>query len=153
MPAMGMEVDWGRQRVIVEDVEPQVDGGDFPIKRTVGEWVVVRCDAFADGHDSIARVLKYRREDAEEWTEVPMKPLANERWEAEFRVGALLPCYYTVEAWIDQFKTWQRNLNERIDAGQDVAAEQQIGAELVAAAARVMHPHEQEARSWRLRNP
>lgn len=135
MPVMGMEVDRGRQRVIVENVEPQVDGGDFPIKRTVGEWVVVRCDAFADGHDSLACVLKYRREDAEEWTEVPMRPLANDRWEAEFRVEALLPYYYTVEAWIDHFKTWQRNLNKRIDAGQDVAAELRIGAELVAAAA------------------
>jgi len=135
MPVMGMEVDRGRQRVIVENVEPQVDGGDFPIKRTVGEWVVVRCDAFADGHDSIACVLKYRREDAEEWTEVPMRPLVNDRWEAEFRVEALRPYYYTVEAWIDHFKTWQRNLNKRIDAGQDVAAELRIGAELVAAAA------------------
>lgn len=156
MPVMGMEVDRGRQRVIVENVEPQVDGGDFPIKRTVGEWVVVRCDAFADGHDCIACVLKYRREDAEEWTEVPMRPLANDRWEAEFRVEALLPYYYTVEAWIDHFKTWQRNLNKRIDAGQDVAAELQIGAEFVSAAADRAGPEERaKLASWveKLRHP
>jgi starch synthase (maltosyl-transferring) len=31
-------------RVVIEGVEPELDGGRFPIKRTVGEEVVVRAD-------------------------------------------------------------------------------------------------------------
>jgi hypothetical protein len=34
------------RRVIVEGVLPQVDSGRFPIKRTVGEEVVVTADIF-----------------------------------------------------------------------------------------------------------
>src|SRR4051794_39225454 len=49
-----------RQRVIVEGVQPEIEGGRFPIKRTPGESVVVTADVFADGHDLLAGVVKYR---------------------------------------------------------------------------------------------
>ena len=39
---------------------PEVDGGRFPAKRTVGETVTVEADIFADGHDAVAAVLKYK---------------------------------------------------------------------------------------------
>jgi hypothetical protein len=42
-------------------VWPEIDGGRFPIKRTVGEDVTVSADIFADGHDLLAGVVKYRR--------------------------------------------------------------------------------------------
>ena len=48
------------RRLIVERLQPEIDGGRFPIKRTVGESVSVTVDLFADGHDLIAGVLKYR---------------------------------------------------------------------------------------------
>ena len=35
-------------RVIVEGVEPEIDGGQFPSKRTVGEEVIVGADVYAD---------------------------------------------------------------------------------------------------------
>ena len=38
-----------QRRVVIEHVRPQVDCGRFPIKRVVGERVVVRADVFADG--------------------------------------------------------------------------------------------------------
>ncbi|HEY3162243.1 MAG TPA: alpha-1,4-glucan--maltose-1-phosphate maltosyltransferase [Vicinamibacterales bacterium] len=49
-----------RGRVIVERVWPEIDGGRFPIKRTSGEQVTVSADVFADGHDLLAGVVKYR---------------------------------------------------------------------------------------------
>ena len=49
-----------RQRVVVERVWPEIDGGRFPIKRSVGERVTVSADIFADGHDLLAGVVKYR---------------------------------------------------------------------------------------------
>ena len=53
----------GRRRAIVEGVVPQVDGGRFPIKRIVGDRVQVEADAFADGHDVVTVVLRYRGPD------------------------------------------------------------------------------------------
>src|SRR5437764_1360503 len=35
----------GLRRVIIEGVEPEIDGGQFPIKRTIGEEVVLEAAA------------------------------------------------------------------------------------------------------------
>ncbi|MBI2187277.1 MAG: alpha-1,4-glucan--maltose-1-phosphate maltosyltransferase [Acidobacteria bacterium] len=134
-------------RVVVERVEPQVDGGRFPIKRTPGETVVVTTDVFADGQDQVAGVLRYRvvrgpgpahRKDAADsahWTEVPLTPLGNDAWRASFEVTELGEYEYTVEAWLDRFGTWLEALTKKADAGQDVASELLEGAELVQRAA------------------
>jgi hypothetical protein len=47
-------------RAVIEDVQPAIDGGRFPVKRTVGETVDVGADVFADGHDKLTAVLRYR---------------------------------------------------------------------------------------------
>src|SRR5687767_9632236 len=82
-----MDVAEGRKRVVIEGVQPELDCGRYPIKRTVGEAVVVEADDFTDGHDAIACRLLYRKEEAAEWTEVPLEPLANDRWRAKFTVS------------------------------------------------------------------
>lgn len=51
-----------RLRVVIEKVKPEVDAGRFPIKRIQGEKVVVEADVFADGHEVLRCMLKYRRE-------------------------------------------------------------------------------------------
>lgn len=123
-----------RTRVVIEAVKPEIDAGRFPIKRTVGEKVVVEADVFTDGHDLIDCVLRHRKETAPDWIEVPMTPLVNDRWRAEFRVTELGRYRYSLAGWIDHFKTWSHDLRKRLDASQDVAVELLIGAELVAEA-------------------
>ena len=56
-----MPIEEGRQRVIIKGVKPEIDAGRFPIKRTVGEKVIVEADSFTDSHDAISCVLQYRR--------------------------------------------------------------------------------------------
>ena len=124
-----------RRRVVVEAVTPEVDAGRFPSKRSIGEVVVVEADVFADGHDSLASVLRYRHHSSEQWTEAPMTPLVNDRWRGSFAVTQLGRYAYTVEGWIDPFRTWSKQLAKRIDAGQDVKPDLEIGARLVEAAA------------------
>lgn len=130
------DVERGRQRVIIEGVRPEVDCGRFAIKRTVDESVVVTADIFTEGHDALAAVLKYRKEGATRWIEIPMRPLGNDRWEAEFPVPELGRYQYTLEAWVDHFQSWQRDLKKRIDAGQNVRVDLQIGANMIQDAAK-----------------
>ena len=126
----------GRSRVIIEGITPQVDCGRFPAKRTVGDEVRVEADVFTDGHDAIAASLLARREGSDEWTEIRMKPLVNDRWEAAFRVSELGRYGFKVQGWVDHFETWRRDLLKRIKAESDTALDYQIGAELVAEAAK-----------------
>ena len=133
MPARQQD---GRARVIIENVTPQVDDGEFPIKRIVGDTVIVEADVFTDGHDAISCALLYKKEGDSEWTEVAMEPLINDRWQGSFKVRKVGRYLYTVTAWIDRFKTWSRALAKRVEAGQDVMVELVIGAEMIADAAK-----------------
>ena len=124
-----------RRRVVIEGVTPEVDGGRFPAKASLGEPVRVEVDIFAEGHDSLAGLMLYRRGGEARWTEVALQPLVNDRWWAEFPVTALGLHEFTVKAWVDRFGTWRRDLRKRLDAGQDVAVDLKTGLLLVEAAA------------------
>ncbi len=146
----------GRRRVVIEGVTPEIDGGRFAIKRSVGEKVRVEADVFTDGHDAVAAVLLYRREGDSEWSETPMAPLVNDRWRADFVVEAMGRYEYTVRGWVDHFSSWKRDLAKRIEANQDVAVDLLIGAALIEeAAAYAQGEDQQQLREWvrRLRNP
>jgi starch synthase (maltosyl-transferring) len=126
-----MQPQEDRKRVMIEAVKPEIDGGRYPIKRTVGEKVEVEADIFADSHDALSAVLLYRREKDSQWTEAPMAFLANDRWKAFFFVDEM-GCYvYTLQAWVDHFQTWQRDLAKKWDAGQDVSVDLLAGAEMI----------------------
>ncbi|HKA53685.1 MAG TPA: alpha-1,4-glucan--maltose-1-phosphate maltosyltransferase [Candidatus Binatia bacterium] len=124
----------GRVRVVISGVQPEVDGGRFPIKRTVGEQVVVEADIFTDGHDALSAVLLYRHEEEEQWNHTVLQPLGNDRWRGAFTVTGVGRYYYTLRAQIDHFTSWRRDLGKRIEAGQDIAVDLLIGAQLIAEA-------------------
>ena len=132
---MTVTKDDGRKRVVIEGISPEIDGGRFPAKRTVGDQVRVEADIFTDGHDSIAACLLAHREGSDEWTEIPMQPLVNDRWSATFRVKDLGRYGFKVLGWVDHFETWRRDLLKRIQAESDAPVDYLIGAELVTAAA------------------
>lgn len=120
----------GRQRAVVQQVTPEVDGGRFPIKRTIGETIIVEADAFADGHDQVRCSLRFRRLGEVGWTEVAMQPLGNDRWRGDFTVESLGGYEYGVIAWVDHFRSWRHDLARRSDpADIDLALRQ--GVELV----------------------
>src|SRR5436305_6566242 len=130
-----MRDEAGRQRVVIERVTPEIDGGRFPVKRVVGERVAVEADAFADGTAALSCRLLYWLQAATAWSQTPMQPLPYDRWRADFTVTEPGRWHYTVAGWVDPWKTWRRDLGKRIEAQQDVALDLRTGAALVRAAA------------------
>jgi starch synthase (maltosyl-transferring) len=123
------------RRAVIENVEPQVDGGRFAIKRVVGESVSVEADVNADGHQVLDAVVCFRKASERAWREAAMRPIGNDRWRASFDVAEFTPYVYTVQAWLDSYKTWIRDLGKKADAGQDVTLDILAGAELAGTAA------------------
>jgi starch synthase (maltosyl-transferring) len=72
------------QTIIIEQVEPELDGGRYPIKRIVGETLEVTADIFKEGHDTIAGILRYKIHGEQHWQEVPMHHVDNDRWAGSF---------------------------------------------------------------------
>ena len=123
------------RRVVIENVEPQVDCGRFPIKRTIGDPVSVTADIFADGHDILHAVLRHRPAAQPEWDEVPMEPQSNDRWQGEFSVLVQGRHLYTLQAWTDRFQSWSRDLEKKFAGAQDISVDIQTGVQLIEAAA------------------
>src|ERR1700704_3257723 len=127
-------------RVVIESVLPEINGGQFAIARTPGELVTVSADIFADGHDVIDAALQYRRDGDADWQYEAMRPIKNDRWEAQFRPGSVGIYFYTLRGWVDRFKTWARDLAKKADAGQDLTLDLKTGAQFLGAAAKRASP-------------
>ena len=106
----------GRKRVVIEEVEPQIDCGRYPAKRILGDTVTVTAAVFGDGHDHVSGRLLYRHSSEADWRSTPLSPLTNDLWSASFTVDALGDWLYTLEAWVDHFDTWSADLQKRLDA-------------------------------------
>jgi starch synthase (maltosyl-transferring) len=116
---------------VIESVRPQVDGGRYPVKRALGEEVLVEADVFADGHDQVVCHLLWRFQEDNEWKAVAMEFRHNDHWAAAFTVEKLGRYQYKVRGWVDPFVTWRRDLAKRRDAGQDLSVDFLIGSGLV----------------------
>jgi starch synthase (maltosyl-transferring) len=121
---------------VIGSVRPQVDGGRYAAKATVGRDVVVRADVFVDGHDRVAAMLRWQADGDASWREVPMEPLGNDRFGASFTPERPGTHRFKVTGWVDAFATWRSELVRRLAAGEDLTVELQVGAALVAAAAK-----------------
>ncbi|HSM44865.1 MAG TPA: maltotransferase domain-containing protein, partial [Acidimicrobiia bacterium] len=118
------------KRVVIESVSPQVDGGRFPAKSTLGDAVVVEADVFADGHDVIRSLLRVQRPSGRGWEETPMQPLANDRWRASFVADELGLWTFEVAGWVDHLDTWLDGVQKKAEAGVDISVELELGANL-----------------------
>ncbi|MCP8305507.1 MAG: alpha-1,4-glucan--maltose-1-phosphate maltosyltransferase [archaeon] len=121
----------GRKRVVIENVKPEINCGDFPIKRVVGEKVVVQADIFSDSHDVVSARLLYRKSTEPDWKEVEMRYLENDRWEGEFVVKHVGTYRYTLIGMVNHFKTWQQDLQKKLGANQDIKADMGIGIDYI----------------------
>src|SRR3954465_7661025 len=131
-----MPMSLGFPTAVIENLQPLVDGGRYPIKRVVGEDIVVEADIFKDGHDVVAAVLKWRIVGEPHWHETHMAHVDNDRWRGVCTVYENATYEYTVEAWTDTFRGWQHEFGAKFDAGlRDLASESREGAALVDAAA------------------
>ena len=118
----------GKSRVIIENIQPQIEGGLYPVKRTIGERVDVIATIFGDGHDHIRAKVLYKKSGASQWKEVEMLPLWNDEWKASFYVEEKGHYLFTIKAWIDHFETWFDGFKKKAEAKVDVHVELMEGA-------------------------
>jgi len=119
---------------VIENVQPQLDGGRHPIKRVVGDRVDVTADVFRDGHDTLAAALLYRERGAGTWREEPFRFIDDDAWGGSFPVERNTRYEYTLEAWPDAFRSWQNDVRKKRPAGQAIELDLAEGRALVEAA-------------------
>ena len=118
-------------RLVVEGVEPRVEGGPYPVRRVLGETVTVEADVFADGHEQLAAEVQWRALDQAGWSCAPMAELGNDRWRAAFPLERLGRYEFVVEAWLDVYGGFRRDYRKKRDAGVAQAVDLLEGQEFV----------------------
>ncbi len=120
-------------RVVIEGVSPEIDGGRFPAKAAAGDAFVVEADIFCDGHDKIDAAFLIRRSDESAWHEAPMAFFDNDRWRGSFAVDANAHYRYTLIAWRDLFSSWCDEVVKKRAGQVPIALELTEGRSLVEA--------------------
>ncbi|MAC57503.1 MAG: alpha-1,4-glucan--maltose-1-phosphate maltosyltransferase [Novosphingobium sp.] len=104
-------------RLVIEAVSPAVTGGDFPVKRVVGESVDVSAKIFGDGHEQLAAEIQWRGCDEDEWAAARMVQFPNDLWEGHFPLRRMGRHEFRIEAWLDRFGAFRRDFRKKLDAG------------------------------------
>jgi starch synthase (maltosyl-transferring) len=121
----------GQQRVIIENIRPQVEGGRYPVKRVVNDVIKIEADIFCDGHDALNAEVIYRHKDEQEWNSIGMEYVINDRWTADVILTSLGFCYFKINAWVDHFRSWHRDILKKIEAEVEYNVDLLIGADLI----------------------
>ena len=118
-------------RVAIENIAPSVDAGHYPAKCIVGETIPIEADIFPDGHPVIAAELLTRADDERAWQRQPMQPLGNDRWSAALTLRRIGRYRYAIEAWLDVYGTFVRDLLKKHSANVDTARDVDEGRVLI----------------------
>jgi len=122
--------------LVIEQVTPQVDGGRYPAKRTMGEACEVGAAIFKDGHDLMSARILAKGPGSRVWEYFPLTyDFNSDRWYGSFPLDRVGRWTFTVEAWPDVFATWTDELDKKMEAGQDISSELLEGAAIVRGAA------------------
>jgi starch synthase (maltosyl-transferring) len=134
-PEPGPDETGTRRTIVIERVLPELDGGRHPVKRVVGDTLLVTADIFADGHDVLDAALLVRADDdpSDAWSEAAMRPVDNDRWSGSMVLRANARHRYTVEAWRDTWSTWREGIQKKVVAGVEVPTELAEGRVLLVA--------------------
>lgn len=112
-----------QQRVLIENIQPQLNAGEFPIKRVVNEFVNIKADVLADGHDVLQASIIVDPPNSGKKQEYRLAAEYNDRYYGQFTVISQGYYTYYIEAWIDHALNWQHGIEAKLKDGQQVTSE------------------------------
>lgn len=117
--------------IIITNIRPQIDGGDFPAKRVVGDAVVVTASIFSYGTDVLKARIRYKHSGERKWNYAPLTMDTNDTWQGSFVVEETGFYSFSLETWVDEYGTWLQNLKKWFKAGEDVSQDLKVGIGLL----------------------
>ncbi len=119
------------QRIPILEVQPLVEGGQYPIKSTVGEEFVVSARIFAEGRGQLGAAVVLTDPSGRPLDAVAMRHIDNDYWAATVHADEVGSWTYHLESWHDPYATWLRDAPIKIEAGVDTELMLHEGADLL----------------------
>jgi starch synthase (maltosyl-transferring) len=112
-----------QQRLIIENVKPQINCGNFFIKRVVNDIVFVTADIFNDGHDVIQAEVEVHHKEEKHDFNVRLQHDINDIFRGHFHVKHQGYYTYKINAWVDHSLNWHHGISAKIVAETYVKGE------------------------------
>lgn len=123
--------------LVIENVQPLLNCGRYPVKRVAGQTMRVSADVFKDGHDAIAVMLQWRQVGTRSWREIQMLAEGNDVWSGVFPLEEVADYEFTIEAWPDSYASWREEISRKSAGGaNDLSSEALEGAQLLKSGAK-----------------
>ncbi|MGH7705068.1 MAG: maltotransferase domain-containing protein [Candidatus Dormibacteria bacterium] len=122
------------QRIVINSVSPQVDGGAWAAKVVVDEELPVRACVFTDGQPALVVQARWRMNTTDpglRWRHRRLKPHIDDFWSGNVAFSSLGAGVFQIEAWLDPFASWRLGYRRWLRAGQDPTAELETGVRLL----------------------
>ena len=111
----------GSKFVIIENVTPTVNGGQFPVKAVPGEIIDISADIFGYGNRSLAAIILFKNEHDEVWNRTYMSRFDNDCWLGNITVEHFGNYVFKIKAWVDPAATWQNIVRDRLQSEISIA--------------------------------
>ena len=120
-----------KSRIVIENIHPVVNCGEYSVKRVIDEIVQVNADIFGDGHDIIQASIFFKHAGQRAWSETRMQPRENDSWAGHFKVELQGDYQFYLQGWEDHALNWYHGIIKKIEDGQQVKSELLDGAEIL----------------------
>ncbi|MXW64103.1 MAG: DUF3416 domain-containing protein [Bacteroidetes bacterium SB0662_bin_6] len=144
MDDLNLPEHWSRP--VLTGLTPQTDGGRWPVRRFLGDEMVVQADLITEGHECIAAELLVRHEKDEQETVHRMALRYNDEYLASWTLDRLGTWFFRVRAWADPFTTWRDRFARRVESNDpEIGSELLVGAGLLKRSAQVAGSKDKKA--------
>jgi len=119
--------------LIIQNMQPQLDGGRYPVKRELGDTLRVSAEVFREGYGVLRAELLWRIEGSKRWNRVSMEHVnpGLDLWEASFKPEKTGRHEYRIEAYTDHFASWLHDTKRKYEAGETLESEMIEGLHLL----------------------
>ena len=122
------------ERVIINKVSPQVQGGRLPAKAVTGEQLPVRACVFSDGQQELLVRARWRMQTdaaAGKWKFTQLEGRLDDFWTGNITYETTGAAEFQIEAWRNEFGSWRQGYRRWLRAGADPSLELPMGVQLL----------------------
>jgi starch synthase (maltosyl-transferring) len=151
--ATGVALPAQIDRIVINQVTPQVDGGRLAAKAALGEEVPVRACVFSEGQPALLVRVRWRmagRAPADGWDYLRLKGHLDDFWIGNIAFSTVGTAEFQIEAWRDSFGSWRKDYRRWLRAKADPTPELPTGMQLVRAGAALLDAQFTDSISRRL---
>ncbi|MGA8208516.1 MAG: maltotransferase domain-containing protein [Candidatus Dormiibacterota bacterium] len=122
------------ERIIINSITPQVEGGRLPAKAVTGEQLPVRACVFSDGQQELLVQARWRMcagASSGDWQTTSLEGRLDDFWTGNVSYPSTGAAEFQIQAWRNEFGSWRQGYQRWLRAGADPTLELQTGVRLL----------------------